>query len=632
MWNLFPNGKPQSFSPLNGKAMRHEIDPEILTFSDVSLEAMPIYEPYYRKYGIIRAVQLAAPKLQKLEALELPAQSILHYLPEAENELGPSTDHTVLKNYRRIIMMQHVTELGDNRGNPRPMPIPSGTLKRDYRRQNLRVREMDKPEMVMRDPQMLAVINYSLLGHLYRYPVNYFRSYYKWWNVQAAVWKRVGELGKEFPRRNQFLMCNVPQMLPTLANLLRGERETEMPRNLLPRFNTPEAMFVLEVWKWLGAEYRGNSVLAYATPEQLAKMHLIFIEGDRWITLNLGLLDQWRKRPESEGGNDKHRGPIDPIMLQKRFLRLLMALTEIRSGGDAEAPMAEMFEGVEVQVQTQADGTQDIASAMPVERAEPVKLEVPNENGGSNKVKLTAHLNLDRFPADLIEETPDNIRLIDQAITKDLEALDHMAAKYEAQLIEGEEDSPIDLASTEVSAMIAYTPDERSLPQGVMNKVDQQADAHLLSGAEYRRFTALSTAYQRLPNPFGEGTIEDMLTLDPADLKLPTEPRVPDLVTVPDKSMLKSSIKHFDEQYLEKVYYKDITRMVLAMQNAGIAITGFEAAEYQDALNHYEKFSVQLTPVVGRVSTVNFKLPKVRKDGTYTDNGSRYRLRKQRGD
>ena len=628
MWNFIPD-TPKFFPP--AVAEREPLPDAPLTLNGVGLEAMPIYEPYFRKYGILRAVQLAAPRLQKLEFLELPANSILHYLPEDETELGMPTSHPVLTNYKRLLQMEHVVELGDTMGNPRPMPVPAGRLKRDYHRQNLRVRELLKPETVMRDPQMLVVENYSLLGHLYRYPINYFRGFYRWWNIQAAVWNRVGQLGRDYPRRNQFLISRLPTILPTLPLLLRAQREKEMTRNLLPHFVQPESLMVLEIWKWLSADFRSKSVLNQAKPEELERMHFIFIEGDRWISVNLGLLDKWRKRPDSEGGNETHKGILDPIVLQKRFLRLLMALMEVRMGVEENTHglTDEVAGAVE---HTPEPETENAPKVMPLEKSEPVRLEVPNENGGTSRIKLTAHLNLDRLPDDLVEETEANIAAIDEAITKDLEALDHIAAKFEERLEEGVEDAPSEIVTQDISAMIEYVPGERNLSSSVMAKVDQQADAGLMSGAEYRRMSALSTAFQRLPNPFGEGTLEDQLVIPPADLKLPTEPHMPDMITVPDKSMLKSTILDFDEQYLEKVYHKDIVRMVLNVQHAGVAVTGFQVEEYQDALNHYEKYAIQLTPVVGKVSTVYFKLPKIRKDGTYIDNGTRNRLRKQRGD
>lgn len=597
----------------------------------LGLEAMLQYTPYFRKLGVLRAVQLAVPKLNKLSTLELPQFSILHYMPEDETETGIPQNHSILQNNTRIIMTEHITQLGDKKGNPRTLPIPSGQLKREYHRQNRRTREMLKPELAMREPFTIVVENYALLNHLYRYPTNYFRAYFKWWNIQAALWTKVGQITKDYPGRNQFIQCRLPTLLPTLIALRRGEGE--MTRNLLALFAQPESLFILEVWKWLGPN-RQASVLSKSTPAQLKQMNLIFIEQDRWIVLNLGLLDQWRKRTDEEGGNEAHKGILDPIMLQKRFLRLLMSLMEVRTGNDSDAGLMDEVENTVVQIPANTDPASQEAPdvTMVVAKADPIKLEIPNEDGTTSKVKLTANLNLDRLPDELVEETPENMAAIDAAITKDLEALEHLMARVASRQVDGVEDSPVDLQSGEVSAPIKYVVDERSLEGSVMARTDQQADAGLISGAEYRRMTAKSQAYKTLPNPFGEGTLEDMSSITAEELLLPQTAQMPDQPCVPDKTMLKSSILEYDRQYLGKVYRKDLVRAVLGMQHAGIAVTGFEVEEYQDALNNYEKFAVQLTPVVGKVSQVYFKLPKIQEDGTYVDNGSRYRMRKQRID
>lgn len=642
-WSLIPT-RPALFPPGDGELYRTQVDAPLLTISSealadvqgvqVSLEAMPMYTPYFRKYGVLRAVQLAAPMINKLATLELPKDTVLHYMPEDETEIGIPQNHSILANNTRLLMTEHIVALGDNKGNPRPLPVPAAQYKRDYHRLNRRTREMTRPETTMRDPNTIVVENYALLNHLYRYPTNYFRAYFKWWNVQSALWKRVGEIGRDFPQRNQFLQCRLPTLLPTLNLLRRGEGE--MTRTLLANFTQPESLFVLEIWKWLG-EKRSESVLSQAAPENLKRMNLIFIEQDRWLMINLGLLDTWRKRPEAEGGNETHKGIIEPLMLQKRFLRLLMSLMEVRTAGDAVAaangPAAEIDTAVvAVDGQTAPGSAEADETVMTVARAEPVKLSVPTEDGKTTKVKLTANLNLDRLPEELVEETPENQAAIDEAITKDLDALDAIMARFEERKAEGEEDSPVDASTGEISAMLKYVPNERSLAGGVMGKMDQLADAGLCSGAEYRRMTALSTAYQRLPNPFGDGTLEDMTVITPAELTLPTAPQIPDMLQVPDKTMLKSTIKDFDKQYLDKVYRKDLVRSILAVQHAGVAVTGLSTEEYKDALNHYEKFAIQLTPVQGKVSTVYAKLPRVTPDGTYIDNGSRYRMRKQRGD
>jgi hypothetical protein len=96
--------------------------------------------------------------------------------------------------------------------------------------------------------------------------------------------------------------------------------------------------------------------------------------------------------------------------------------------------------------------------------------------------------------------------------------------------------------------------------------------------------------------------------------------------------MLKSSLLDFDERYITHVMAKDTAALVLNVQKAGIAVTGYKVEKVSDILGGYEMHSVRLTPVVGTPSTLRFKLPAVQADGTYESNGVKYRLRKQRGD
>jgi hypothetical protein len=99
-----------------------------------------------------------------------------------------------------------------------------------------------------------------------------------------------------------------------------------------------------------------------------------------------------------------------------------------------------------------------------------------------------------------------------------------------------------------------------------------------------------------------------------------------------DKSMLKSSLIDFDKKYIQEVLAKDVSSMVLNVQKAGIALTGYKVEKVNDILGGYEMHSLKLNPVIGQQSTLRFKIPIVNEDGNYISNGVKYRLRKQRGD
>ena len=623
------------------------------------------YPLYYRKHGIRRAVQLVAPPLGDETTLSLPRDAVLHYLSEEESLYGIPQDQPLIRSIQRLIYVDSVTQLVGTKGPPRPTRIPASTMIRQYHRLHRRTRKLINLEAALRDPRSLLVENYALLPHLYRYTKSFFSTYYKWVNIQETLWAKVEELTK-ITERQQFLLCRVPEVLPQLADLKRGERG--MSRSALARFTDHDSLFLLEMWKWLGTD-RESSVLGQLSKEALDRMNLLFVESGRWFVVNLGKLDAWRKptQEELEEGDGKG-GSISAMAMQKRYLRLLMFLTEFRSdaggndengvSGDSEviqkkapAALGTTPTASEIPEAPKSEGSKldplpelglpnkkntAVAPTEPTPEAEattskvvikPLTLKVndPDSPGKTKRLVLKPGMDIDNLPIDPIEETPENIQAIDDAITKDLEALNHL------QLGHAEENDGDGIP--EVAEKPVYEPQERSLEAGVMKKADALADQGLLSGAEYRRFTALSEAYKKLPDPYGkDGSLKEHLTIPKSALVLEDHKDIPDNDGVFDKSMLKSRLFDFDKQYISEVMAKDISNVVMSLQNAGIAVSGYDVERQVDAMNDYTMHTVHLVPVRGKPSTIHFKIPTVREDGTFDVNNTRCIQRKQRGD
>ena len=595
----------------------------------ISLESAELYPQYYRQFGVRRAVQLVAPTLIPMQKLRLPRDSILHFVSDDESMLGIPQDDMILRDNPRAIMVHHHTHLEGAKGNPRSTHLPFKSMAKEYHRKYRNTRELRNFESAFRDPRTLVVENYALLPHLYRYPMSFFRGYYKWSNIQATVWRRVGELAQVAPTRQQYIQCKLPRLLPSLQLLKRGEANVES-RAVLDQFAEPEALFILEIWKWLGND-RANSLLGKLTAKELDNINLMWEESGVWTVINLGLLNSWRKPSEAEikgtppqPGADPKSGTIAPDQMQKRFLRMLMVLFEARTVADTGTPELTTDKPEHVIVAKGDD------APMLTTKTTSVKIKVETDKGPKT-LTVKPGMDIDSLPEAPVEETPENVAAIDAAITKDLDALEHLVRKADEHLLAQQQTEP--KAKPQVTAVVDYKPEERTLPGGVMAKADALADDGLLSGAEYRRFQTISTAYQNIPNPYGgEGTLADQAQLDPTTLKLEKKEAVPDIDTVLDKSMLQSSLFEFDKRYVKDVLPKDVSRMLLAFQNAGVAVTGYTVEEHQDALNHSELHTVQLTPVQGKASTIHFRLPKVDEDGTFKSNGVRCRMRKQRGD
>lgn len=572
---------------------------------------MLFYDFFYRKYGIRKANQLVNPPLPVLDLLELPKQSILHYVTPSPVEFGPHSDDFLFRNITRPIMMGHIFENGDSKGNPRRLAIPADPMMRTYHIKNRRFKIMRDIVSSTREVSTLVVYNYGLIPHLYQYTRSLYTEYYKWWNVQAAMWKNIGQVVKMPTDRQHFVVCKLPTVLPSVQDL-RLAASGPVSQKTVKIFNSPEALTLLEIWKWLGKE-RKDSVLASVPVEKFDRVNLIFQESGRWFVLNLGILNKWRVATDAELEENKELNtkglPAD--IIQKYFLRLMISLFQVRtvavelaaSNGKENTVNPSVFKAdASVPVVDAKTGTVSV----PVQvKVSPLNIDVDNEHEDG----LTA------TGADLIHDEE-----FHKQIDADLAELENISKSFI-----GPDENEIVIDEPAIQEVI-------TLEEGVMKVCDRLAENGLLSAAEYRRYGTLAGTYKELLAPNGIDTLDKFIAIDSKVLQIPKSPQIKDIKTVVDKSMLSSSLHVFDQRYIKEVMARDVAGMVLNIQHAGIAITNYEVEHVEDVLGTYDAHTVRVTPVDGMTSTFRFKLPHIEDDGTYSANGVKYRMRKQRGD
>jgi len=584
---------------------------------------MQFFEQFYRSFGIRRAAQLLTPPLPELDHLNLPKRSVLHFVGVSPLAYGPDSDEFIFRNITIPIAMAHVTELGSRDGMPRRLGIAVDPLIRKYHIAHRRFRLMRNFEQAARSDNTLIVYNYGFLPTLFRYPRSAYAEYYKWMNQQASVWAQIAATAAESDR-NQFIVLRLPKTLPSLQMLNLGTQGRN--QKMVRLFNSPEALMVLELWKWFG-EHRGSSLLAKVPVEKLNRVNLIYEESGRWFVANLGLLNSWReatKEEVKENPKAATKGQLPAAIIQRRFLRMLMSLQAMRSGVAPEVAQQANQAPKPAEVETQ----QQLPQAPKVPEATIIKQEVgtPKINPETGVVELKpTEVAVASVPASDFEvDRPEDVHVD--------EALD---AKIEADLKELERVANVDAIDDEGEDVPPVREEEshsfHDLEHGVMRVCDRLADQGVMSAAEYRRYQQLSVAYKAIPSPDGKTTLDKFIQIPQETLKIESVP-IKEIKTVVDKSMLKSSLLAFDERYIKEVMHKDVAGMVLNMQNAGIAVTNYQVEKVETILGSFTNHVVKVTPVEGHSTTWQFKLPALEDDGTYRANGVKYRMRKQRGD
>jgi hypothetical protein len=608
---------------------------------------MLLYEYFYRQFGVRRSSQLIKPPLPGVDKLVLPRRSLFHFLGDGPMASGPDTHQLEFNGITKPILVETILSQSGTLGQPRPIPMATTTLMSQWFQKNRRYRKLINFETGTRDETMLVVINYAFLWRMYRYPRSLYTNLNQWHNVAETLWSTVGSLS-DSSDRHQFIPVTLPRVLPSLVDLQTAETAMLSARTA-KRFATHESLQLLEIWKWLGPN-RQTSMLSHIPEKRLARVNLLMEEAGRWFVVNLNVLNSWRiaTKEELDANPDANQHGLDPHMLQKYFLRMCMSLMEVRTAAAPEISAASQ-EGVDSDVKVdlvanvvdEHDPETGIAVKSVTEpfldpvahlkATQQVDAEVQDVADmhlelltNQQKAKATAKV------IELKENAPDERGVdikrdlaLEKQLEADLQQLEHIA---NLAMPEVDEAAPIEHQAP-IDPPVALTPEG-----AVMKICDRLAEQGLLSAGEHRRYKSLSEAYKKIVAPDGNSTLEHFVHIPKEDVQIAESATIPDIKTVTDKTMLKSSLIDFDAKYIQKVMQKDIAAMVLNLQQAGLCITDYEVEDIDDVMGQYKMYTARVTPVDGATSTFRFRLPVVREDGTFTSNGVKYRVRKQRGD
>lgn len=556
------------------------------------------YEIWMRKFGVRTAAMMLNPRMNPLSVLELPRESILHYDSGTKTVLGPPSDLFILRGYEQPISVFHVTDLlgKERKGLPRPASTPPDLAIRKFHAGNRRYRRGMALEQSLKNKILPVVYNYSMLSIRYLYIRSIFSEYNSYWNNLNTMWLNIAESVKLSGERNHFIQIKLPTVLPSITQLRKAE--AVFNQETLKVFNTHEMIFMLELWKWAGAN-RSTSVMSAVQGADLYKINLVFEEAGKWTAINLGSINAWRRTQEGESvaEGEKPNSGFEPMKFQNLLLRFIMAVYEERTVSDS-APLVD--EG-------------DV-SHRPHDEAPSIS-DPEHEEDAHDELLTGKEVEGILFDKDIPDILSADMEL---AINDDLAALDELISKAKEK----------EAAKT---ADAIFNAVDRKPEDGVLVAVNTLADTGHLSANEFKRHVELSETYKTIVAPDGT-TMDKFIVIDPEVLKIKESRRVKDIKSVIDKNMLKSSLLDFDSKYIREVLDKDIAAMVMGVQNAGISVTEYKKETHTDITGSYDRYNVRIVPVEGLPSNLVFQTPKMEEDGSFKSNGIYYNLRKQRGD
>ena len=619
-----------------------------------------MYKIFYRMKGIRYADKLLMPSNEKLDAF--PRSALFHYVPGETGSPDVETSMSYFQGYTKKIFLDYVTDYVQTEGGVRKPMFALKEMTRPWRRANRQ--KWDWVPGAWKDnhnPETLIVLNYGYLDVVHKYLPLQMASYHRWLNRQRTVWANVAEIAKK-SERHQFLFFPIPPVLQGRTILDKYAQEPAGIRmmSIFSQYGWSGFM-QLDMWKWLSVQWRDKSLMSVIDPAHYSKINLVFqgASGDQAI-VNLGYLNSWIK----EQPNTTEFGSVvqyEPIYVQKLFLKMSMLLNAMTVEEDATGEVVvstlpaatvptpvtkkepEAIEATDTSSDEEVlDNTLE-ATDLEANELEELSDEEASDaglaevkSGLTSKTKPGSDYELDPEKSASLKSPSITSHLFED-LEKDMEALDRISltqlknsgVKLNAVDEEVPQEKPI--SREEVKAKV-YSPKE---PIDLLKKrLDEDAEANLLTAADYRKLQESVAKYRESEDPYGskKPRIEAMV-ITPDDTVLKKEDTA--IVVgdeVPDKTMAGSALQQFDRQYLKKVYKKDILKAVDSIQAVGVTIRRHEIDVTHSALGSYEHHTLEIKPVDGAPSTLQFTFPKIEEDGTFLAGGNKYLMRKQRVD
>lgn len=590
-----------------------------------------IFSLYYREKGARYPDALSREPDFVLTAF--PRESIFHVYDDGDGSPDIDTSKPYYKGLNRRIATEFVFHYTNPQGPVRSFTFNYITAIQPWKRQHLQSWQIEDDLAKSRlTPDQLAVVNYGYMDKSYKYQTGIGIPYYKWMNRVTTIYNRMNELAKATGRQ-QFIIVKIPRTLQGRTIL---DRFVDKPFTvaMLNIFGKPEidGFFQLDLWRWLSDQHRKQSVMSIFNDVNLNKINFIF-EGvtGKQLLVNLGYLNSWIK------GHDNSTNLTSIVqfpseMIQKFTLKLFMSLNEIL----AEEPVDGAVTSQRMEIPNNTPDSEEEGAETRTDIRDDSEISV-------SQAKQTNPLNLKNLDKKT-HDTPVNLddSLIEN-IENDLKALDTISLVQvknkglikelasEKQPVEEvvNPEETIDHEKAVAVLLKKQTPDEILISQ-----LSENAEASLITAAEYRRMSEAIKSFNNSEDPYGSGKPRRVAAeIKPEDKVLSAEDNeIPVTDAVPDKTMAMSSHNQYNRKYLEHVYRKDVLNVVNRVQAAGVIVQKHEIHRATSILGTYEYHRLELKPIDGQPSTIKFSLPVVNEDGTYEVAGNKYLARKQRVD
>lgn len=602
-----------------------------------------IFSFFYKRYGLRRIQSLLSPRPFDLK--QFPKNSTFHLADFNSDNNDVDISKPYLNSYSKKILIDFPDELIDEKGKPIKKAVLVRTIAKPFLMKNNKYFRYMKDPHTFKDELTLIMYNYNYLNEKYKYVEMPMTEYYKWWNTQKTIWHNVNKIATE-TNRNQFYIVDIDAELPSYSLLKIYSERVNLTMTKI--FNNPDKLMLLEIWKWFNPATRINSVFSELTSDNFSKVNFLFQYNNKFSLINLGYLNSWIKGNENTT-DISSVVQLDYKQVEKIFLKFLMTLTsesiiEPLINEEPNEPIVKDKEDEQEELEIKEE-TDDYYSEHEGEEASDEIYDDADLTSDLHKQKLNDKnvitsvtdkeldnaLHEDKSLSNYLDEIDNNLKVLDQVNKKKLKEQGIKITDKGEEILTENIETEDDITDEELTDIIYKSKTSNEL---LNEQINEYVDFGLLSAADYRKAKLEIEKFKELKDPYGSNQkILDKIKITKEDIQLdPSKTKMKDIDLVSDKSMLDSSLMSFDNDYINKVMQKDILSMVSNIQNSGIIIKNYEIEEDNSVLGDYEHHRLELKPLDGASSTIHFRIPKIKNDGTFVSSSNKYVMRKQRTD
>lgn len=636
------------------------------------------YQIYYRTYGCRFPETLF--KMDHFKFDHFSKSALFHYT-QHNGSANIQTDLPYFQGYAKKSFLENIFEYTAPEGLFRKPMVNILEMVRPWKTANIKQWVIkDQPYLEEKNQEVLVVSNYGYLDKLYKYIPNKMSVYWRWVNYTRTVYTNMNKIADSCDR-NQFVLLKVPELLQGKTMLDRFSSKPMDLQGISIIGVSGEAGFLqLDFWKWLNPSTRKYSLLNLIDRANYKKINFIFQgKSGKTVLVNMAYFDSWIKGQT----NITDLGSViqfDSITIQKFFLKMCILLNNLlvdenfegqagqntiiptepavseevpealqASDGteteDFTTPKTDEESGIDISLkELDPEAEEELLPSSGFKPNKPITSNVKAElNELSSRIKEIDDLDKGKGKqqnkepeAELLKELNDDIEALDRISLTQLKNTGVLSSSTTQTNIPEEEPDVVQYLQN------LPTPDE------VLNKhfkvlepsdklksfIDEDAEAGLITAAEYRKLNDSIVKFNKSEDPYGTG----QLRIEAAKIKLEdielsqnlTEIPVGD--EVPDKTMAKSSLAAYTKQYIRTGLKKDVLNVVSSFQNTGVIIKDHEVIEGNSILGAYEQHRIEFKPIDGAASSIQFTIPKIEEDGSFMYSGVKYIMRLQRVD